>query len=291
MRRRCRSEQAVDHVALKMLRTKRDWIGASGNIILDVDEDYFGVELAGQRLVDAGLKWNTVELLQMPLKKMFCPKHIDHESLGNRMMRELIGSFISRCRTSVKSNHDTCRAPVGDTQKLIRKMILARRKRYPQLFCTKKTKRLFAVTNELTDALYQFKLNHLRALMEFGFCLETSPASLTFRMTGFGSFGLCQGANTPNASVVFLHKPDAAEIRTRTSQLREILEIIDARHRPNVVTLCRSVRDGYTPRSLFSSIESNILDIFKELPGQYDVVYDENLYGGQGGWPDRHKTE
>ena len=290
MRRHYFGEQAVDHVALEMLKTKRDWIGASGNIILDVDEDYFGVELPAQSLVDAGLDWNMVAELHLTLAYIFCPKHINHEGLGNRMMRELIGSFINRCRTAVKSDQDTCPVSIDEIRSVVYKVVLAYWNRDVLLFCPEKTKRLLVVVNELTDALYQFKLNHLRALMEFGFCLETSPASAYFREMGFGSFGLCLGANTPNDSVVFLHKPDAAEIRTRTSQLREILEIIDARHRPNVVTLCRSVRDGYTPRSLFSSIESNILDIFKELPGQYDVVYDENLYGGQGGWPDRHKT-
>ena len=272
-----------------MLKTKRDWIGASGNIILDVDEDYFGVELAAQSLVDGGLDWNVIKVLDAPLRTMFCPKHIDHESLGNRMMRELIGSFISRCRTSVKSDNEICRASFDEIYSVVHKLMLRYWKQDSQIFCPDNSKRLLEVADELTVVFYLFTLSHLQTLMEFGFCFETTPAAVDFRDVGYGSILLCQGNNTPNRNIVFLHKPDAAEIRTRTSQLREILEIIDARHRPNVVTLCRSVRDGYTPRSLFSSIESNILDIFKELPGQYDVVYDENLYGGQGGWPDRHK--
>ena len=289
MRRHVDGEQAVDHAALRMLKTKRDWIGATGNIILDIDEDYFGVELPGESLVHAGLNWKLVMQIQDSLSNLFCPRHIAHESLANRMMREIIGAVIRRCQPTANPLRDTCRTSVGHVQSVVRNVVLAYRKRNTTLFCTLHTKELLERSNKLTLILHQFKLSHLLVLMDLGVCLRTTPASVDFRQTGFGSIALCLGFNTPNDTAVFLHKPDAAEIRTRTTQLRKILEIIDARHRPSVVTLCRSVRDGYTPRSLFSSIEANILGIFKDLPGHYDVVYDENLYGGKGGWPDRHK--
>ena len=284
------AEQKVDHKALELLMSKRDWIGGSGNIILDIDEDFFGVELPGKTLVDAELNWNMVLQLQRPLSLLFCPRHIDHERLGNRMMREVIGAVVRRCRPTVKSDDDTCRVLIGEIRSLVRGVASTYIKQSRPLFCSGEFKQLLSVVNELADVLYHFKLNHLRVLRGFGFCLETSPATLHFREVGQGSLGVCMGANHPNSTVVFLHKPDAAEVRARTTQLRKMLERIDARHRPSVVTLCRSVRDGYTPRSLFSSIEANILGIFKHLPGHYDVVYDENLYGGKGGWPDRHKN-
>ena len=291
MRRRCRIEQVVDHLALKKLKTKSNWFGSSGNIILDIDEDYFGVELAGQSLVDAGMTWDKVELLEHPLRKLFCPRQIAHEAIGNGVMRETIASILRLCRLSLKSDDAMCRVTVAMLQSQVHKTMLGHWKRYPRMFCAKTTERLYAVLNELTVVLTKFKLRQLRVLREFGFCLETTPASIGFRTSGFGSLVLCHGANTPDDSTVFLHKPSMAEMRTRTSQLRRMLEIIDNRHRPNIVTLCRSVRDGYTPRSLFRSIESNILDIFQKLPRQYDVVYDENLYGGKGGWPNRHKIK
>ena len=272
-----------------MLRSNHDWIGGSGNIILDIDEDFFGVELPSETLVDAGLDENMTKPLQDSLSTLLCPKHIDHESLSNRMMRKIIGTLIRRCRPSVKSDDGVCRVLIGKIRKLVRRIMLAYMKKDMQMFCSNKTENLLDSAKELTNILYYTQLDHLRILMEFGFCLATTPASLGFRDEGHGRIGVCVGAVEPNATIVFRHKPDAAEVRSRTTQLRKMLEIIDARHRPSVVTLCRSVRDGYTPRSLFSSIEANILGIFKDLPGHYDVVYDENLYGGKGGWPDRHK--
>ena len=278
-------EQAVDRVALKLLETQPDWGGETGKIILDIDEDYFGVELPGQMLVDAGLNWDTVMMLQTPLNRLFCPKRIRHEASGNRMMRGLIDLILKRCRKSGSSESESCLAPIGELRPIVLNFLLSYQKIDATMFCSTNIDHVRANADELTNCLMQFGLNHLRVLKRFGFCLETTPATARFRDNGFGSFGVCTGLNPPNSTVVYLHKPDAAEIKTRTLQLRKMLRIIDERHRPNVVTLCRSVRDGYTPRSLFRSIEDKILDIFQRLPGRYDVTYDPNLYGGVRGWP------
>ena len=280
----------MDEKALQRLKSTRHWISATGNIILDIDEDYFGVDLPAQALLDSGLDWEAVRIIDFTLKRIFCPRRIDHEPRGNQMLREFINSFIRLCRRSVHSDDDTCASvAIGPAIGVINKLMLAHWTKDPDIFCAKNSKAIYNSATELTMVSTLFSIYHLRVLMEFGFCFETSPASRIFRDEGHGTIGLCMGFNTPNASVVVVHKPEAAEIRARTTQLRKMLEIIDARHRPSVVTLCRSVRDGYTPRSVFSSIEANILGIFKDLPGHYDVVYDENLYGGEGGWPDRHK--
>ena len=283
-------EVVEDEKALQQLKSTRHWIGGTGNIILDIDEDYFGVDLPAQSLLDSGLKWDTVTIFDFILRRIFCPTRIDHEPRGNRMLRELISSFIRLCRRSVHSDDDTCASVAVDPAiGVINKLMLAYWTRDQDIFCAKNSQEIYNLATELTMVSSLFSINHLRVLVEFGFCFETSPASRLFRDVGHGKIKLCMGFNTPNDSVVVVHKPDAAEVRARTAQLRKMLEIIDARHRPSVVTLCRSVRDGYTPKSFFSSIEANILGIFKDLPGHYDVVYDENLYGGKGGWPDRHK--
>ena len=279
-----------DEKALQRLKSTRHWIGATGNIILDIDEDYFGVDLPAQALLDSGLDWEAIRIIDFTLRRIFCPRRIDHEPRGNQMLREIINSFIRLCRRSVYSDDDTCASvAMGPGIGVIYKLILSYWAKDPEIFCAKNSQEIYNSATELITASTLFSIYHLRVLMEFGFCFETSPASGEFRDEVHGKIGLCMGFNTPNDSAVVVHKPDAAEIRARTTQLRKMLEIIDARHRPSVVTVCRSVRDGYTPRSLFSSIEANILGIFKDLPGHYDVVYDENLYGGKGGWPDRHK--
>src|SRR4029079_8225824 len=49
---------------------------------------------------------------------------------------------------------------------------------------------------------------------------------------------------------------------------------------PVLVTICRSMRDGYTNPHLWKQIESGILELLGKSYGKLDVVYDRNLMGG-----------
>ena len=264
-------------------------MGPSPNIILDIDEDFFGVELAAQRMTDAGLDWDKVERLGRLY--LFCPTHIKHEAIGNNLMRKIINSVLQHCDQSFTAIEDLCRAKITAPANHIRRFILSYWYLNPHMFCQHSVVEMLDKLNDLTTILSRFRLVDLHMMRDCGFCLSDTPGSARFRRAGHGQLVLCTGTNTPRNNVVFLHKPDGDEIEKRAERLRKILTLIDLYHRPSIVTVCRSVRDGYTPRSLFSTIETSILDIFKDLPGgHYEVVYDENLYGGKGGWPDRHKT-
>jgi len=61
------------------------------------------------------------------------------------------------------------------------------------------------------------------------------------------------------------------------------------RSRPLLVTVCRSVRDGYTPRSLAAHIETGILSALRRQrrSGTMTVIYDNDLLAGRGGWDNR----
>lgn len=50
--------------------------------------------------------------------------------------------------------------------------------------------------------------------------------------------------------------------------------------RPVLVTICRSMRDGYTNPHQWKHIESGILELLEKSYGKLDIVYDKNLMGG-----------
>ena len=56
-----------------------------------------------------------------------------------------------------------------------------------------------------------------------------------------------------------------------------------------LVTVSRSVRDGYTPRSLAGRIEDGVLTALRRQrrSGAMTVVYDSDLLGGRDGWTSR----
>lgn len=51
-----------------------------------------------------------------------------------------------------------------------------------------------------------------------------------------------------------------------------------------LVTVCRSVRDGYAPSRHWKQIEEGVLSMLRGRFGPLDVQYDPGLLGGPGGW-------
>ena len=268
-----------------MLETEPGWIGESGNIILDIDGFYFGVQLSGQALTDAGLDWRLMEMLQAALTDMFCLRLVHHESVANRMMRKVVAKILRKCHRS-GSSYIACRIPVGAVSAVVRKVALSYWRLDKAMFCPSRFEQLAEMSNILTSILRVFGSRQLHVLRDFGFCMSPTLGSIDF----YGNLMVCHGADPHNSSATYRHQPDIDEMEYRTSQLQQILDLIDGCHTPSVVTMSRSVRHGFTPITLFRSIESKILDIFEGLPGPYDVAYDENLYSGVGGWPGRHNV-
>ena len=265
-----------------MLETAPDWIGESGNIILHIDEVYFSVEFSGQAFKDAGLDWRLMEMLQAALGDMFCLRHIHHERRANHMMRKVVVNVLSLCHRSGSSGI-TCLVPVGVVSAAVRKVVFFYYRRDRGMFCPSRIAQLVETSNTLASILRVFESRQLHVLGDFAFCVSSTLGSINF----YGDLTVRHSGDPPNSS--YRHIPDSDQVETRTSRLQQILDLIDGCHTPSVVTLSRSVRHGHTPRCLFRSIESNILDIFEGIPGPYDVMYDENMYSGAGGWPSRHK--
>ncbi|GFR84485.1 UPF0489 protein C5orf22 [Elysia marginata] len=131
--------------------------------------------------------------------------------------------------------------------------------------------------------------NQLQALAEVGICFQVSLHS--YDEARVGHFRLCDGYNRPNETVVTFFTPNREDVQTRGKRLQSILGQVSAT--PDIVTVCRSVRDGYTPRTHFRQIENLILDALKNRYSRsrgegIQIMYDRDLLGGKDGWWHRH---
>ena len=141
--------------------------------------------------------------------------------------------------------------------------------------------------------------NAASVMLGIGFCLNRTPA--TFRHESGGYSG--KGSENDYGMKVCLDRPrsygdvhnDAshaatassnspAEIARRLENLKKAFMREAVRTRPVLVTICRSVRDGYTIPAVWHQIESGLMQILEQVWGPLDVTYDKNLLGGKGGW-------
>ncbi|KAK2175967.1 hypothetical protein NP493_692g02016 [Ridgeia piscesae] len=227
--------------------------------------------------------------LSRKISELFCPKDIDHESLSNHVMQNVMKAMIENHSGRLQNlQNDMCNGAYvkmhSITENIIKKFWRAK----PTMFCSDDETTIEQLWETIMRRLCMFSLHEFTAVMNLGFCLSTSPATLGFGTQGVGNIEVCHGANVPNDSVVFLHSPGVVEVDGRMALLNQVLKFIDSRNPPKFVTVCRSVRDGYTPREHFTKIEAGILKIFQRLSMPYSATYDQNLLGGRQGWPNRH---
>ena len=284
------TEYIVDNHALYRLVTQQGavWPQVEGSVILDIDEDYFGCELGATPLLEAEVEWAPVKVVSKRVEDLFCPTRIVHESETNTLLRAVFAAVIDACRP-VETPTGACPLTPVQVLALMKPLVRDFTLRWPTVVCPDPRSRW----HHLAAAMLRLRRRDLVAVRDLGFCLSQTPASYEGNR-GAVSILVCHGANTPNETLVFAHTPTADEVRSRMAGLAIILRALDGgRTPPAIVTLCRSVRDGYTPREQFVTIEAGILDIFsRQLTNRtrYDVFYDDNLLGGKGGWPHRHDT-
>ena len=247
IKRKLMFEVIIDELALEVFE-KSAWVHKPNNIILDIDEDYFGCERGGTPLEKTSTPWSVVERLDILINDLVCSKNPIHEEAGDKMMKDLVASVIEVCRLT---GYNMCNVSTLDIVDQVKEPVLRQFSLMPRLFCHDKS-RSVVLLQRIVEVLKTLKYNQLIALAELGFCMNTSPATLGFA-EGNAEFKICHGANTPNDTVVVIYTPDQDEVTRRMGLLKSILKHVTDM-KPNIVTLCRSVRDGYTPRHLAEPI-------------------------------------
>ncbi|XP_041364821.1 UPF0489 protein C5orf22 homolog [Gigantopelta aegis] len=267
------------------------WITAKDSVLLDVDEDFYGVEAAITPLVDAGVNKETIDTVAHWVKRLVCASDVRQERQTDSFFNYLVQTIIDFrivCSINEKADDSVCNSPenlVSAVSTLQPKFLdNIRERNLVQHLCDNESE---DALKELITELCKLNTDQLKAFAEVGICLYESPKTTDFDSER--SMRVCYGYNTPNETVVMFHIPSFLEIKQRTEKLRDILT--QKQFVPGAVTICRSTRDGYTPRKLFSKIESDIKRVLRDAFPRIredSFYYDEDLLGGPVGWHGRH---
>ena len=130
--------------------------------------------------------------------------------------------------------------------------------------------------------LYDRDANILHILKQVGFCLPHSTLSSPSHSHPPYHMQVC----VVDGDEIFssTHTPTISSINTSMDILRRILTV--RMSAPSLITIARSVRDGYTPRQLHTHIEGGLLNVIRDVynhTSTLQVVYDPNLMGGKRG--------
>lgn len=277
-------QQIVDYEALHKLNLGQ-LVQEGETLLLDIDEDFFGCVLRGHRLVDAGIAWGTVEEIDELMNELFCPEKTTHEVIANRFMQVMLGLIIKHCKRSEEESI-ACVTPRNPKSKELSKEVNRVIKRHLDkgIFCDLTQELRQKRLEMLIEYFIELDVSQIRACADLGFCMQTSPRS--YQANGFQ---LCHGANEPNSTIVTQHMPGENELMLRLNRLQRMLGA-KKYPVPAMVTLCRSVRDGYTSVTYFEEIEKSVIKSIKASRKDvtFNVIYDFNLLGGVKGWNSRN---
>ena len=277
------------------LSVRGSFISPDDSVILDIDEDFYGVESAVQPLYDAGLREHTLMWLDLHVSKLFCSNDANEEKMADRFFNSLLRKVRNLQLYCKQLNGQDASKLCGTKSVMIQtlsnfipEMIhqLGQGELRPAL-CTRDESKLNTILTSLIRQLVKYTMPQLRALSQVGICHRVSVKTYDFQ-PAFG-MKICDGYNKPNNTVIPFHMPTVDEIRFRTAILRDIVK--NPYLNPKLVTVCRSTRDGYTPRSHFRLIESDVLATLHDLVKGVDkdmAYYDSDLLGGRFGWYNRH---
>lgn len=123
----------------------------------------------------------------------------------------------------------------------------------------------------------------MSALLDVGFCatprseradtLEDFPAQMAV-CTGVDQVRDADNALYRTNDMVLHYVPSPMELEKKLDEMRTFLLEADFGARVRVVTLVRSIRDGYLPRRLWKRVEEHILETLKKMIPNSRVVMD-----------------
>ncbi|XP_052268211.1 UPF0489 protein C5orf22 homolog [Dreissena polymorpha] len=278
-------EELHQFTAMKYFNNS-DWATGRESVLLDIDEDFYGCTYVVDPILKTNVTLDKLWQLNDIITPVFCPVDAAQEKATDKILTELVAHVMNKkqCQTDELRKSTRC---LG-ISKLNLKEVYTDQMSLLLMSKSISTCSYFKETGECVTKLVEFlssmTIKQLGALHFIGFCANTSPRTyLDYR-----EFRVCSGANTPEQSAVIVHATDEKEVRRRTIFLKHMLRNVMKR-KPGLITVARSVRDGYTPRELFEQIEESVLRTLNATSDRpLRVHYDSELLGGKGGWPKAH---
>ena len=243
-----------------------------GDIFIDIDEDFFGVESGIQSLLDNEISSHTIEKIADEFSILFCPQTIKDEEILNKIIQNVF-SHLATYRSFSKLYS-------------YRKDFKRQSKSLVGKYLCVGTKEVEMKLIRFLDKIYEDKTLHIKeikALAQTNYCLKNSP-----RLNTTIIFTLCHGNVLPESEDSEIFIPTNKDIIERGKTLEKILQEIYRYKVPNFYSIARSIRDGYTPRMKHSLIEKTILKSIENILAKYKtktrIVYDQYLLFGKAGW-------
>ncbi|KAF8569359.1 hypothetical protein P879_07237 [Paragonimus westermani] len=265
----------VLHFSKKWSIVNVDETSKKSPLILDIDEDYFGVHLASRNLTGTGLNPMIIQQLNEIIFEIFCPKHSNLENAIDLWFQGFIMIISNVC--SKPRNDSYC------YQKVDRYLLETLFEAHTDWLCHENSEIFIRIlVNTITHPL--ITPGQLSVLSRVGLCLTSSWTTHKYEPR----MQLCIGTNTPEFTLVEEFLPSEDYFHSLLSNLTTILVALP--QKPAVITVCRSARDGYTPRWMQQTIEYALLGLLKRVFTLADeqFVYSDRLAGGRSGWNQRH---
>ncbi|XP_067673154.1 uncharacterized protein [Haliotis asinina] len=265
-----------------------NWIRASDSVILDIDEDFYACEAVSATLYNAGMSQDDINDISSIIQKLLCVDNAQDEMLADKFFHDMLMitlKHLKLCNSLRAKGDSSCSDSLSMRNAVIGKLYNELQKTM-SVMCLPSESTHFML-RRLIDKLLLLNERQLEELITVGVCMNQSPRTTSFKRND--GMMLCKGKNGPNSTFVVYHSVNEEEIDQTTNHLKTILS---QPFTPGVVTLVRSVRDGYTPRKHFHLIESKILNVLKTIfphpINEGNVHYDSELLGGKEGWYFRH---
>lgn len=260
---------------------------ADTDLLLDINEDFFGIKYPTTNLLQNGMSFFKIERISEMVKAIFCPKANTDEKSADAWFYNLVESIRKHC---FQRNGEDLPLWCDNLEEAQKEFLWPFYIEKRAIFCSKNKEN----SGDVSSLLQSFsKLWHdLRELSDWqlldvrrvGLCFDQWKLDDRIRNIRF-----CVGDYAESkSSIMSEYYPPLFELKIQIKRVREILMSLPIR--PKIITLARSSREGLVMRDLQGWIEhlliSAIIEVFHLSPS--DVIYDERLLNGKrGDWFNR----
>uniref|UniRef100_A0A7M5XIQ1 Uncharacterized protein n=1 Tax=Clytia hemisphaerica TaxID=252671 RepID=A0A7M5XIQ1_9CNID len=239
-----------------------------GHVFIDIDEDYFGVEGGVQKMIDGGIPMDVIYITDEVIPQIYCPNSIMAEKGLNTALQNMFHELYLSDKRS---------------ESLIEDVVMKHTKKY---FCEKQDNTFVHLFISYIQT--QSTKQVLKALSSTKYCLFNSLQLRDELLGTKNDFALCHGTIFPNDTLNKIYVDSKTGIETRRDNLSKMLDFIYASTQPRLITIARSLRDGYVPREQQRFIERNVRkavdQTLRKVKMTSETIFDENLVFGEKGW-------
>ena len=249
-------------------------LGNIKNAIIDIDEDYYGVESGVGNFIRKGVAESDQKDFDYYLGFLYCPRSIKDE----RMINDQLLGIFNRLLHLIEDNDEE------NVGRLLQEEIVRSTQQY---MCH--TQHQEEIIKELIKHILSLSTNETKSLSNLKFCSYSRPHSHVIKSL-YGksdkSFGICHGTIFPNDTLNQIYVGSIDDVIKRGLRMRNILTHLIFHVELKLVTIARSLRDGYTPRDQQRLIERTVLKNLNESLLKFGkrpkVIYDEQRFGREG---------